>query len=944
MGALVAEELRLVHAVPGRVRLHLPGRSSQGLRGVEAQLRQTPGVRSAQANPLTSNVLVHFDPMASNAHAILGSARTSEEATQPGEESRVPALPPALHERHGRRTRARIAVRGLDRDPALARGIVDRLERRPGVQRVTVSVLTGRVLVEFAEPEVAFDDLLNDVADLELPEMPGEDRPTHPLESGPLLRNATRTVVAALGLGLLAVRRFVGAEGPPVQAAAPVVAAGAIGVLQGFPGALNGLRRLLGPDVVDAGLGAAGLVSLTLAGSPLGLVLGGLQAFRLFTEARARREAWRRYEERGGRLPSTQPGAVVHLEAGDRTPLAATVREGIGVAVGRDGLPMAVNPGSAIPAGAPLYGGPFVLELRSGRPFTTQPRAKPVAASFYDRYLRTMGPISLAYAAVTALMTRSPARAFAALLLVNPRAAVVGADTADAGAFARVLRSGVTVVGTRPDRPVRLPKILLLDGPRVLTNGFELASVVPLADGIEADEVRVLAMRVAAAAGSPWGNAFPAVGGDLATNGAFNGTMASAVVEGVAHTLDPVREPDQLPASVRLRHRGHHLLLLHRERDGRPLGLLALRPRLAPGTAELVRVCRRHRVEIGLLGGGDLLAAQEVAQRAEVPLLDCDDLVEAVRAGQAREAVVAVVSDTAEAAAAFVACDLAIGITPDGGHLPARADLLASDLAAVAAIVEAGANREATIRDAVAFSVVGNGVGAVWGFSGRPGIERTSYAVYAATFGALAAGWARQRGGERSTSAAAGIVDPHPERWGRRSAANVLHAFDSTDAGLTSVQAGERRRVVAPVPHRNRLLTAVVDQIRSPLTGILAAGAGLSLILGASADALMIGAMVVANAAAGAWQESRANQAADALARLGTVTTRVLRDGQVLVVPGDELVPGDVMLLVAGDRVAADARLLEAHGLELDEAGLTGESLPVPKAPDGPTDGSRVVL
>jgi cation-transporting ATPase I len=172
----------------------------------------------------------------------------------------------------------------------------------------------------------------------------------------------------------------------------------------------------------------------------------------------------------------------------------------------------------------------------------------------------------------------------------------------------------------------------------------------------------------------------------------------------------------------------------------------------------------------------------------------------------------------------------------------------------------------------------------------------------------------------------------------------VLRALDSTEAGLTSVQAGERRRVVAPVPRRNQLLTAVIDQLRSPLTGILAAGAGLSLILGASADVAMIGAMVVANAAAGAWQESRANQAAEALARMGTVTTRVLRDGQAMTVPGDELVPGDVVLLVAGDRVTADARLLEAHGLEVDEATLTGESLPVPKAPDGPTDGSRVVL
>jgi cation-transporting ATPase I len=238
-------------------------------------------------------------------------------------------------------------------------------------------------------------------------------------------------------------------------------------------------------------------------------------------------------------------------------------------------------------------------------------------------------------------------------------------------------------------------------------------------------------------------------------------------VEGIGHTLGPVEDLDLLPSAVRLGYRGDHLLLLHREPEGRPLGLLALRPRLAPGAVELGRVCQRHRVEIGLLADGDPIVARGVAQRAGVPLLDRDDSAEAVRAGQqVGGAVVAVVSDTAEAAAAFAACDLAIGITPGGGHLPARADLLAPDLDAVAAIVEAGASREAAVRDAVVLSAVGNGVGAVWGFRGRPGIERASYAMYAATFGTLSAGWARLRGGERPVSVASGVADPHPERWG----------------------------------------------------------------------------------------------------------------------------------------------------------------------------------
>src|SRR5205085_120667 len=77
---------------------------------------------------------------------------------------------------------------------------------------------------------------------------------------------------------------------------------------------------------------------------------------------------------------------------------------------------------------------------------------------------------------------------------------------------------------------------------------------------------------------------------------------------------------------------------------------------------------------------------------------------------------------------------------------------------------------------------------------------------------------------------------------------------------------------------------------------------------------------------------------------MATPTARVLRDGRPKTVPATALVPGDVLLLAPGDRVAADARLLRAQGLEVDEAALTGESLLVPKAATGGTDASRVVL
>ena len=131
--------------------------------------------------------------------------------------------------------------------------------------------------------------------------------------------------------------------------------------------------------------------------------------------------------------------------------------------------------------------------------------------TFYTRYLRALGPLSLGYAALTAVLTRSLGRTFEALLLVNPRTAIIGMEAANLDAAARVLRGGVTVVGTRPDRAIRLPDVLLLDGPRVLTDGLEIATVLPLDEALDAPQVPGPGRGyVSAAAGSPWGGAFPA--------------------------------------------------------------------------------------------------------------------------------------------------------------------------------------------------------------------------------------------------------------------------------------------------------------------------------------------------------------------------------------------------------------------------------------------------
>jgi magnesium-transporting ATPase (P-type) len=110
---------------------------------------------------------------------------------------------------------------------------------------------------------------------------------------------------------------------------------------------------------------------------------------------------------------------------------------------------------------------------------------------------------------------------------------------------------------------------------------------------------------------------------------------------------------------------------------------------------------------------------------------------------------------------------------------------------------------------------------------------------------------------------------------------------------------------------------------------LLWAGAGLALLAGMPQLAAAIVVVVLVNAIFAFAQEHRAERAAEALGRMLPQTARVRRDGDVVVLPAEELVPGDVLLLEAGDRVSADADLLEVHELRVDNSTLTGESWPV---------------
>jgi Ca2+-transporting ATPase len=175
--------------------------------------------------------------------------------------------------------------------------------------------------------------------------------------------------------------------------------------------------------------------------------------------------------------------------------------------------------------------------------------------------------------------------------------------------------------------------------------------------------------------------------------------------------------------------------------------------------------------------------------------------------------------------------------------------------------------------------------------------------------------------------------------WHRRDIADVVRELRTDPgAGLTGAEAASRLLACGPneLPEGPPLrpLRIFFSQFASTMVAVLLAAAAVSALLEDLMDAVAIVAIVLLNAFLGFIQEVRAEKMMAALSRLAAPVVKVRRGGGVREVPARELVPGDILLLETGDRVPADARLVEGHSLRTDESALTGESAPVEKTPD----------
>ncbi|WP_028492370.1 cation-transporting P-type ATPase [Thioalkalivibrio sp. ALE19] len=175
-----------------------------------------------------------------------------------------------------------------------------------------------------------------------------------------------------------------------------------------------------------------------------------------------------------------------------------------------------------------------------------------------------------------------------------------------------------------------------------------------------------------------------------------------------------------------------------------------------------------------------------------------------------------------------------------------------------------------------------------------------------------------------------------PSNWHAREARDVADELKShTDHGLSQDQAGERLQKHGPnrLPEAEQAgpLKRFLLQFHNVLIYILIAAAVGTALLDHWLDTWVILGVVLINAIIGFVQEGKAEKALDAIRDMLSPQAVVLRDGQRRTIPAEELVPGDIVLLNAGDRVPADLRLFSVHNLRVDEAVLTGESLPVDK-------------
>lgn len=400
------------------------------------------------------------------------------------------------------------------------------------------------------------------------------------------------------------------------------------------------------------------------------------------------------------------------------------------------------------------------------------------------------------------------------------------------------------------------------------------------------------------------------------------------------------------------------------QQGSRLVGRVLVGSELHPGADELIAAARRAGLRVVLAGSGH---AGELRGRADENVAASVSILATVRRLQTDGSVVAVVSGHAHRALA--AADVGLGVARRGpagaavtartsneqvdgavAHVPWSADVVCPDLAVVQQVLAATAHARAVSQRGRTLAMSASALGALLMVAGpRAGVWRRSVSPVT---GAAAAGLVS--GVLAGRRAARPVVTPTVPLvpWHNLEADEVLLRLDPpapTDAVDPSLPlTGFLPLICTGAAGRTAsLLHHVRAELADPLTPVLTVGAAASAILGAPTDAALVASVMGVNALVSALQRQRADQAMQSLnhdervpaTRLQGAVARTVGALQPAHLPALERVPtsadtvrpGEVIALAAGDVVPVDGRLLEVDDLEVDESGLTGESVTVDK-------------
>lgn len=548
------------------------------------------------------------------------------------------------------------------------------------------------------------------------------------------------------------------------------------------------------------------------------------------------------------------------------------------------------------------------LAARPGAHRAAPVEVVPRPAAFPDGPVEHVANRSVALAvagyAATLAATRNNERALSILLAGVPKAATAGRE-AFAAQLDRDLSAGGTLV-LDPDALRRLDRVdtVVLDAAALRTGRHIIDEVLPIDDDAEPAEM-------------------VAVAHDL-----IDPEHPRKHRERDGWTVLPLAELGTgLSATARQAARGRAasgatvLAMCH---HGRPVGLAAVAAELHP-LAEAIVAAAKAAGSVLIAGTGSQLHRR----------LDADGSVAggtrlpgSVRELQADGHVVAVVA--VRGPAALATADVGIGVASPDGPFPWSAHAVCEDLAGACMLLAAMPVAGMVSRRSAQMSVAGAAVGVSLAALGpAPGAaSRASFPVHAAASLAIAAGTWWGTGPGRLPAPVPAERTP----WYAMSADAALNRLGSSPDGLTETESQRRVQPADAADAQPGLVRATAEELANPLTPALAAGAGISASVGSIADAVMISGVLGVNALIGGAQRLRVDRALRELGDTSASQVRLRRDGAQRVVAADELVTGDVIELHAGDVVPADCRLLEAAGLEIDEAGLTGESALVTKS------------